>query len=63
MHAFVVALQLAVISVFVVQSNTSIQSVKQRLSFDGLSMSLKHCRPDRRLSIFPRKKRENSSHP
>ena len=46
-----------------VRSNTSIQSVKQRLSSDGQSTSLKHCRPDRRLSIFPRKKREINSHP
>ena len=61
-HVFLLALQIAVISVFVVQSNTSIQSVKQCLSSDGLSMSLKHCRPDRRLSICPQKKRENSSH-
>ena len=61
-HVFLVALHIAVISVFVVWSNTSIQSVKQRLSSDGLSMSLKHCRPDRRLSIFQWKKRESSSH-
>ena len=46
MHVVSVLLQIAVISVFVVRSNTSVQSVKQRLSSDGLSMALKHCRTD-----------------
>ena len=37
-HVFLIALQIAVISVFVVQSNTSIQSVKQRLSSAHMSL-------------------------
>ena len=63
MHVLLVTLQIVVISMFVVGLNTSIQSVKQRLSSVGLSRLLKHCRPGRSLSIFSRKKRENNSHP